>query len=76
MFKCSNLGWALSLFGVAIVPAVSFATVYHVFTLVASVVLGIISYAWGRYRFDTGLWSLAGPENLLPGEKSRQSEAL
>ena len=67
---------ALSLFGVAVVPAVSFATVYHVFTLVASVGLGIISYSWGRYRFHSGLLDLTAPRDLVPGEESRQSEAL
>jgi uncharacterized protein (TIRG00374 family) len=67
---------ALSLFGVAVVPAVSFATVYHVFTLVASVGLGIISYTWGRYRFDSGVLALSGPKDLMNVDESRGSEAL
>ena len=50
--------YALAIFGVAAIPAVSFATVYHCFSLVGSVLLGIISYGTGRFTFDRGLTEL------------------
>lgn len=44
--------YALALFGVQAVVAVSFATVYHLFTLLASLMLGAISYLTSDFRFD------------------------
>jgi uncharacterized protein (TIRG00374 family) len=53
--------YTLALFGVAAVPAVSFATVYHVFSLVVSLLLGLISYWGSDIRFDRGVLSATAP---------------
>ncbi len=53
--------YSLALFGVAAIPAVSFATVYHVFSLVVSVLLGLISYWASDIRFDRGILSTTPP---------------
>ena len=47
--------YALALFGIHAVVAVSFATVYHLFSLVGCLVLGLISYATSDFRFDRGI---------------------
>jgi len=44
--------YALALFGINAVVAVSFATVYHLFSLVISLSLGFISYLTSDFRFD------------------------
>ena len=46
--------YALSLFGVGSVIAISFATVYHLFNLLLTLLLGVVSYATGDYRFKSG----------------------
>ncbi|MDD3472096.1 MAG: lysylphosphatidylglycerol synthase transmembrane domain-containing protein [Syntrophaceae bacterium] len=44
--------YALALYGIQAVVAVSFATVYHIFSLFVSIGLGALSYFTGDYRFD------------------------
>lgn len=44
--------YALALYGIQAVVAVSFATVYHLFSLIVSLALGAMSYFTGQYRFD------------------------
>lgn len=56
--------YALALFGVQAVVAVSFATVYHLFSLIACLLLGAISYAMSDFRFDRAV--LVGP--IKPAE--------
>jgi glycosyltransferase 2 family protein len=51
--------YALALFGVHAVVAVSFATVYHLFSLVGNLLLGLLSYATSDFRFDRAV--LVGP---------------
>jgi glycosyltransferase 2 family protein len=48
---------ALEIFGVHAVAAVSFATVYHLFTLIMCLLLGLISYLTCGFRFDRKLFS-------------------
>jgi glycosyltransferase 2 family protein len=48
---------ALELFGVHAVAAVSFATVYHLFSLIMCLLLGLISYLTCGFRFDRKLFS-------------------
>jgi uncharacterized protein (TIRG00374 family) len=43
--------YGLALFGVAALPALSFATVYHAFSLASCFLLGAVSYRWGTYSF-------------------------
>ncbi len=54
--------YALELFGVTAVPAISFATVYHFFSLLACLALGSVSYRYGRFRFGRGLFPDEGRE--------------
>lgn len=49
--------YALALFGIGAVVAVSFATVYHLFSLVVSISLGFISYSFSDFRLDQKLFS-------------------
>jgi len=58
--------YALALFGVHAVVAVSFATVYHLFSLLACLLLGGISYATSDFRFDRAV--LVGP--VKPAESN------
>lgn len=44
--------YALALYGIQAVVAVSFATVYHLFSLLVSLGLGAMSYFTGEYRFE------------------------
>ncbi|MFZ5867472.1 MAG: lysylphosphatidylglycerol synthase transmembrane domain-containing protein [Thermodesulfobacteriota bacterium] len=44
--------YALTIFGVGAALAVSFATVYHLFNLLASVLIGAISYLTSDFTFD------------------------
>jgi glycosyltransferase 2 family protein len=48
---------ALALFGIQAVTAVSFATVYHLFSLIMCLLLGLISYLTCGFRFDRKLFS-------------------
>lgn len=47
--------YALAVFGIQSVVAVSFATVYHLFSLVCCLVLGATSYLTGEFRLDQAL---------------------
>jgi glycosyltransferase 2 family protein len=49
--------YALGLFGVEPVAAISLATVYHLFSLILCLILGIVSYTTGGFRFDHPLVS-------------------
>ncbi|MCX5872393.1 MAG: lysylphosphatidylglycerol synthase transmembrane domain-containing protein [Deltaproteobacteria bacterium] len=49
--------YALALFGIGAIVAVSFATVYHLFSLVVSVGLGVISYIFSDFRLDQKIFS-------------------
>jgi glycosyltransferase 2 family protein len=49
--------YALTLFGIKSVVAVSFATVYHLFSLVICLVLGLVSYWTSDFRLDRDLLS-------------------
>ncbi len=44
--------YALALYGIQAVVAVSFATVYHLFSVIVSLGLGALSYFTSEYRFD------------------------
>jgi glycosyltransferase 2 family protein len=55
--------YALTLFGINVIVAVSFATVYHLFNLVMCLVLGLFSYTTCNYRLD-GKMLLRQPEEL------------
>lgn len=47
--------YALALFGVHAVVAVSFATAYHLFSLVGCLILGSLSYFTSDFRFDRSM---------------------
>jgi hypothetical protein len=47
--------YALELFGVGAVAAVSFATVYHLFSVVICLLLGLISYMTANFRLESVL---------------------
>lgn len=49
--------YALALFGIGAIVAVSFATVYHLFSLVVSIGLGVISYIFSDFRLDQKIFS-------------------
>ncbi|MDR3603136.1 MAG: lysylphosphatidylglycerol synthase transmembrane domain-containing protein [Syntrophaceae bacterium] len=49
--------YALALFGIGAIVAVSFATVYHLFSLVVSISLGLISYLTSDFRLDQKVFS-------------------
>jgi glycosyltransferase 2 family protein len=49
--------YALALFGIQAVVALSFATVYHLFSLVANVLLALTSYFTCSFRFDQSVFS-------------------
>jgi len=61
--------YALALFSVNAVVAVSFATVYHLFGLVTSLLLGLVSYATSNFRFDHAMFEASpSPEqHIEPG---------
>jgi len=62
--------YSLALFGVAAVPAVSFATVYHFFSLVACLILGLVSYSTGEYGLDRGVFDQPdSPADAVAPEK-------
>lgn len=66
--------YSLALFGVAAVPAVSFATVYHFFSLVGCVILGLLSYVTGDYGLDKELFEQpeAPDRGTLPEKASAE----
>ena len=47
--------YALELFGVGAVAAISFATVYHLFSVVICLLLGLISYMTSNFRLESVL---------------------
>jgi glycosyltransferase 2 family protein len=49
--------YALAVFGIQAVAAISFATVYHLFSLVINILLGVISYSAGSFTFDHKIFS-------------------
>lgn len=49
--------YALALFGIQAVVAVSFATVYHLFSLLSCLLLGTLSYMTSDFRFDHSIFS-------------------
>ena len=49
--------YALALFGIQAISAIAFATVYHLFSLVMCLLLGLISYWTSHFRFDTAAFS-------------------
>ena len=49
--------YTLALFGIGAIVAVSFATVYHLFSLIVSISLGVISYLSSDFRLDEKLFS-------------------
>ena len=44
--------YALALFGIKAVVAISFATVYHLFSLIMCILLGLVSLLTGRFRLQ------------------------
>jgi glycosyltransferase 2 family protein len=48
---------ALALFGIQALTAVSFATVYHLFSLIMCVILGLVSYLTCDFQFDRKLFA-------------------
>ena len=54
--------YALTLFGIKSVVAVSFATVYHLFSLVICLLLGLMSYWTSDFRLDRDLLSDGGDD--------------
>jgi uncharacterized protein (TIRG00374 family) len=50
--------YALALFSVNAVVAVSFATMYHLFSVLINVLLGLVSYATGSYKFDHSIFRI------------------
>lgn len=68
--------YALTLFGIKAVVAVSFATVYHLFSFVMCLVLGLISYLTSDFRFDQAMFaSESGTASIEDGlERSEEPE--
>lgn len=58
--------YALALFGIQAVAAISFATVYHLFCLVINVLLGVISYFTGNFTFDHKMFSRGEQQPRTP----------
>lgn len=66
--------YALTLFGIQAVTAVSFATAYHLFSLVGCLILGLVSYWSSRFGFDEAIFSapaaeMSAPETAAVGAK-------
>ncbi len=63
--------YALALFGIQAIVAISFATVYHLFSLIVCILLGIISLLTGRFRLQQIIVpavtedSIDGPNDFL-----------
>lgn len=68
---------ALEVFGVGSVLAISFAVVYHVFSLVSSLLLGLFSYLTSEFRFDEGIFSMPdnGADDARPGYSLSERDA-
>lgn len=67
--------YALAIFGIQAVVAISFATVYHLFSLVSNLLLGLLSYRTCNFRFDQSLFSRpAESEEPVPGTDPRLAE--
>jgi len=66
--------YALAIFGVAAVPAVSFATVYHFFNMVLCLLLGGISHWSGRFSFEHGIFDLGRQDDAAPRERISGNE--
>ena len=60
--------YALALFSVNAVVAVSFATVYHLFSVLINVLLGLLSYMTGQYRFDHSIFAVSTDTNTASTE--------
>jgi len=60
--------YALALFGINAVVAVSFATVYHLFSVLISILLGVLSYLTGSYRFGHSLFGIPSQTDSRPLE--------
>jgi len=58
--------YALALFGIKAVTAVSFATAYHLFSLVACLILGLVSYWSSRFGFEEAIFSVPPRETPAP----------
>jgi glycosyltransferase 2 family protein len=58
--------YALALFGIQSIVAVSFATVYHLFSLVICLVLGLVSYWTSDFRLDRNLLASDADEETHP----------
>ncbi len=58
--------YALTIFGVGAVIAVSFATVYHLYTLIASVILAILSYWTSDLKVDRSIVYLTDAQENGP----------
>jgi hypothetical protein len=63
--------YALEIFGVHTVLAISFATVYHLFSITISVLMALFSYSVSNYRFSYGLAVRDHPEFTDPGDPVR-----
>ena len=63
--------YALTLFGVKAVVAVSFATVYHLFSFVLCLVLGLVSYLTSEFRFDQAMFANQSDEASDEGRSGR-----
>ncbi|MGB6066304.1 MAG: lysylphosphatidylglycerol synthase transmembrane domain-containing protein [Desulfomonilaceae bacterium] len=75
--------YALTLFGISAVVAVSFATVYHLFSFVLCLALGLVSYLTSDFRFDQAMFakesekgSVDGLSEAAEGLKEISTEAL
>jgi len=61
--------YALALFGVKALVAISFATVYHLFSLIMCVLLGLISLSTGRFRLRQAI------APTITGELTEETDA-
>jgi uncharacterized protein (TIRG00374 family) len=67
--------YALAIFGIQAVVAISFATVYHLFSLVSNLLLGLLSYRTCNFRFDQSLFSRSEDStDSVPGSDPRLAE--
>jgi len=65
--------YALTLFGIQALAAVSFATVYHFFSLIVFLILGVISYFTCRFSFDQKIIKLPSKAIELVGTEKLSS---
>ncbi|MBI4965840.1 MAG: flippase-like domain-containing protein [Desulfomonile tiedjei] len=66
--------YALTLFGIQAISAVSFATVYHLFSVVMCLLLGLSSYWTSNFRFDSSAFSGSTREETDPRAQTRLAE--